>query len=150
MSEREKMLVQKISDGTVIDGHLRLKAAQKLNLETVPVLLADDMTETQIKAFRISVNRMSELAEWDTELLALELEDLRLDDFDIDLTGFDAGELELLFEDSPKKGNTEGDTEPQIDRAEELREKWGVETGQLWGMGKHTTCPKCGKRHELQ
>ncbi len=44
------------SGGTVIDGHLRLKAARKLGLETVPVLLGDDMTETQIKAFRLSVN----------------------------------------------------------------------------------------------
>ena len=84
------------SDGSVVDGHLRLKAAQKLGLDLVPVVLADDMTETQIKAFRISVNRMAELAEWDHELLALEIEDLRLDDFDIDLTGFDADELGAL------------------------------------------------------
>ena len=124
------------SDGTVIDGHLRLKAAHKLKLETVPVLLADDMTETQVKAFRISVNRMSELAEWDIELLALELEDLRLEDFDIDLTGFDPGELKLLF-DEDVKAETEGDTEPQIDRAGELQKQWGVETGQLWQLGGH-------------
>jgi hypothetical protein len=42
------------------------------------------------------------------------------------------------------------DAEPQIDRADELRQKWGVEAGQLWGMGKHTICPKCGKRHNLR
>ena len=88
------------SDGSVVDGHLRLKAAQKLGLDLVPVVLADDMTETQIKAFRISVNRMAELAEWDHELLALEIEDLRIDDYDIDLTGFDADELGALVGDS--------------------------------------------------
>lgn len=41
------------------------------------------------------------------------------------------------------------DAGPQIDRADELREKWGVKTGDLWGMGKYTRCPKCGKRHDL-
>ena len=53
------------SDGTVVDGHLRLKAAKKLGLTEVPVVLADDMTDLQIKAFRLSVNKMAELAEWD-------------------------------------------------------------------------------------
>ena len=53
------------SDKTVVDGHLRLKAAKKLGLETVPVMLCDDMTDAQIKAFRISVNRVAEFAEWD-------------------------------------------------------------------------------------
>jgi ParB-like chromosome segregation protein Spo0J len=85
------------SDGSLVDGHLRLKAAQKLGMTEVPVVLADDLTETQIKAFRISVNRMAELAEWDQELLALELEDLRLDGFDLDLVGFDAAELEAML-----------------------------------------------------
>jgi len=85
------------SDGTVIDGHLRLKAAMKLGLEKVPVVLADDMTETQIKAFRISVNRMAELAQWDTELLALEMEDLRLDGYDLNLTGFDMSKIDEMF-----------------------------------------------------
>ena len=52
------------SDKTVVDGHLRLKAAKKLGLENVPVMLCDDMTDAQIKAFRISVNRVAEFAEW--------------------------------------------------------------------------------------
>jgi ParB-like chromosome segregation protein Spo0J len=53
-------------DGTVVDGHLRLKAAKKLGLTEVPVVLADDMSEAQIKAFRLSVNKVAELADWDT------------------------------------------------------------------------------------
>jgi ParB-like chromosome segregation protein Spo0J len=89
------------SDGTVVDGHLRLKAAKKLGLDTVPVLLADDLSETQIKAFRISVNKMAELADWDSELLQLELADLHEADFDMDLLGFDAADLSIAmgFED---------------------------------------------------
>jgi len=83
------------SDGTVVDGHLRLKAAKKLGLTEVPVVLADDMTDLQIKAFRLSVNKMAEFAEWDDELLALELGELHAADFDMALLGFDASELSI-------------------------------------------------------
>jgi ParB-like chromosome segregation protein Spo0J len=86
------------SDGSMIDGHLRLKAARKLGMDTVPVLLADDMTDAQVKAFRLSVNKMSELAEWDEELLALEFAELEEMEFDLELTGFDLDEI---------KGDTE-------------------------------------------
>jgi ParB-like chromosome segregation protein Spo0J len=58
------------SDGTVIDGHLRLKAAQRLGMADVPVALADDLSEAQIKAFRLLANRSAVWAEWDDELLA--------------------------------------------------------------------------------
>jgi hypothetical protein len=81
------------SDGRLVDGHLRLKAARKLGLTTVPVILADDLTPTQIKAFRLLANRSATWAEWDDDLLRLELEELKLDDFDLALTGFDADEL---------------------------------------------------------
>ena len=84
------------SDGLVVDGHLRLKAARKLGLVEVPVVLADDLTDAQVKAFRISVNRMAELAEWDSELLALELGELGELGFDLDLTGFGEGEIAAL------------------------------------------------------
>lgn len=102
------------SDGTVVDGHLRIKAAQKLGMDAVPVILADDMTDTQIKAFRISVNRMAELAEWDDELLKLELEDLETDGFDLELTGFDLAEIESLmgdFAQQPESSAKEIDTD---------------------------------------
>ena len=85
------------SDGTVVDGHLRLKAAKKLGLTEVPVVLADDMTDLQIKAFRLSVNKMTELAEWDDELLAVELGELNAADFDMALIGFDAAGLALAM-----------------------------------------------------
>lgn len=78
------------SNGDLIDGHLRLKAALKINLETVPVVICDDLSEAQIKAFRISINRMADLAEWDMDLLLLEMEELEFTGYDLDLTGFDA------------------------------------------------------------
>jgi ParB-like chromosome segregation protein Spo0J len=85
------------SDGSVIDGHLRIKAARKLKLEKVPVIICDDMTETQIKAFRLSVNKVAELADWDEEMLGLELADLREADFDLGLLGFDAEGIEAAL-----------------------------------------------------
>jgi ParB-like chromosome segregation protein Spo0J len=94
------------SDGLVVDGHLRLKAAKKLGLTEVPVILADDMSEAQIKAFRLSVNKVAELAEWDTDLLGLEILDLKEMGFDIDLTGFDADEIGALFDDDGADDDT--------------------------------------------
>lgn len=93
------------SDGTVVDGHLRLKAARKLGLENIPVVLADELTNSQIKAFRLLANRSANWAEWDDELLHLELEDLREADFDLDLTGFDSADLDRLL---AKVGDPEG------------------------------------------
>jgi ParB-like chromosome segregation protein Spo0J len=61
------------SDGEVVDGHRRLKAARKLNITEVPVILCDEWTPAQVKAFRLMVNRSVTWADWDEELLALEL-----------------------------------------------------------------------------
>src|SRR3981189_2676021 len=77
------------SDGEVVDGHLRLKAARKLEITEVPVILCDEWTVSQVKAFRLMVNRSVTWADWDEELLALELSDLKECDFDLSLTGFD-------------------------------------------------------------
>lgn len=119
------------SDGSIIDGHLRLKAAKKLGLATVPVLLADDLTDAQVKAFRISVNRMAELAEWDDELLSLELAELREMDFDMELTGFDLAELDGLLGGGEQDGLTDEDEAPNI--ADDPVTK----QGDIWVLGKH-------------
>jgi len=120
------------SDGSLIDGHLRLKAAKKLNLETVPVILADDMTEAQIKAFRISVNRMADLADWDMDALKVELEALEEFDFDIDLLGFDDDfmeELDLGIDEV--EGLTDEDDVPEVPESPvSVR-------GDVWVLGSH-------------
>jgi DNA modification methylase len=85
------------SDGEVIDGHLRLKAARKLEINDIPVILCDEWTPAQVKAFRLLVNRSATWAEWDEELLALELQDLRRSDYDLSLTGLDTKELDDLM-----------------------------------------------------
>src|SRR5260370_23854474 len=80
------------SNGDVVDGHLRLKAAHKLgswpggDTSSIPVILCDEWTEAQVRAFRIMVNRSVTWAAWDEELLAIELQELNAEDFDLSLT----------------------------------------------------------------
>lgn len=91
-------------DGTIIDGHLRYKAAISAGLIEVPCLLADGMSEEQIRAFRISVNKVAELAKWDIGLLQLELAALGESGFDLSVIGYDEYELDdLLGEPAPEK-----------------------------------------------
>lgn len=66
-------------ENVIVTGHTRLKAAKKLGLKEVPVIYADDLTEEQIKAFRIADNKVSEFSTWDLEKLDLELEDINID-----------------------------------------------------------------------
>lgn len=67
------------ADNVIIAGHTRYKAAQALGLKTVPCVIADELTEEQIRAFRLVDNKVGELAEWDVELLPLELADIAAD-----------------------------------------------------------------------
>jgi ParB-like chromosome segregation protein Spo0J len=101
------------SDGEVVDGHLRLKAARKLgswpggDITRIPVILCDEWSPAQVKAFRLMVNRSVTWASWDDELLSLELQELNEADFDLSLTGFDPKEIDdlLLVPDDDDKAN---------------------------------------------
>jgi DNA modification methylase len=120
------------SSGDMVDGHLRLKAAYALNISEVPVIPCDDMTEEQIKAFRLSVNRMAELAEWDFDLLKIEMENMKLSDIDIDPIGFDNEFLQGLFSDE-KQGLTDPDDIPDLPEDEPTITK----PGDVWLLGNH-------------
>ena len=92
-------------NNVVINGHTRLLASKKLGLKEVPCIVADDLTEAQVKAFRIADNKTSEYATWDEELLKIELEQLEdmnfnLDDLNIDYSDFG---LEIDLEDIEEK-----------------------------------------------
>ncbi len=122
------------SDGTLVDGHLRLKAAQRLGLTSVPVVLADDLSEAQIKAFRLLVNRSASWADWDDELLSLELLDLQALDYDLGLTGFDDAELQRLLDlvaDEGTAAGTDDDAVPEPPAEPVTR------PGDLWLLGNH-------------
>lgn len=121
------------SDGEVVDGHLRLKAARKLGITEIPVILCDEWTPAQVKAFRLMVNRSVAWAEWDETALALELQEIQDMGFDVSLTGFDVHEVDkfLAFDD-----------EARADAAPPLPEKPVSRLGDLWLLGPH--CVLCG------
>ena len=128
------------SDGLVVDGHLRLKAARLLGLDTVPVVLADELSETQIKAFRLLANQSANWAEWDELLLSAELQDLLADDYDLSLVGFSDGELDKLLAFDPDGGGEEeggaGGSAPPVTIPEPPRNP-ASRTGDLWILGDH-------------
>lgn len=92
-------------DNVIIAGHTRRKAAERLGLQTVPCIIADDLTEEQVKAFRLADNKTSEFAEWDFVKLNEELAELR--DIDMSMFGFLTAENDVniddFFEDAEKK-----------------------------------------------
>ena len=90
-------------NGDIVDGHLRLKAAQKLGMTEVRVILCDDWSEAQVKAFRLLVNRSATWADWDEELVVLEMEELKAMDFDLNLTGFGPVEIDQFWLDESKE-----------------------------------------------
>src|SRR5512137_2580491 len=76
------------AEGVIVVGHTRWKAAKKLGLEKVPIHIATDLTPEQIKAYRIADNKTNELAEWDYDLLPIELGELQACNYDLGLLGF--------------------------------------------------------------
>src|SRR5207249_7350492 len=121
------------SDGEVVDGHLRLKAARKLGITEVPIILCDEWTPAQVKAFRLMVNRSVTWADWDEDLLALELQEIQESDLDLSLTGFEDEELaRLLAAQDATDGLTDEDTVPDLPQTPVSA------IGDLWILGTHT------------
>lgn len=119
------------TEGVIIVGHTRYKAALKLGLEKVPVHVATDLTPEQIKAYRIADNKTAELAEWNYELLPIELGELRACNFDLGLLGFDQDELAKLLDPGVKEGLTDPDEVP------EPPDEAITKPGDLWILGDH-------------
>lgn len=96
-------------DKNIVAGHTRLKAAKKLGIKEVPCIIADDLTEQQIDAFRLADNKVSEIAAWNFDKLEMELEsitDIDMSEFNFNLDGgntFDESQLDELFADAPEK-----------------------------------------------
>ena len=109
------------ADGIIVAGHTRYKAAKKLKLKEVPVIIADDLTEEQVKAYRLADNKVAEQAEWDMDLLADELDGIF--DIDMELFGFDFLEEEVEVEDDEYEG--ELPAEPKSKR------------GDIYQLGRH-------------
>ena len=118
-------------DGVIIVGHTRFKAAQKLGLEKVPVHVAKGLTPAQVKAYRLADNKTGELAEWDYDLLPIELADLQGMDFDLDLIGFSSDDLARLLDPDVQEGLTDPDDVP------EPPDDPITQPGDLWILGDH-------------
>ena len=98
------------ADGGIIAGHGRVLAARKLKLETVPCIMLDHLTDTQRRAYVIADNALALNSSWNSELLQLELDDLNLDGFDLDLLGLDAPPDVDALDDMPSL--PDGEKEP--------------------------------------
>lgn len=122
-------------NNVIVAGHTRYKAAKKLGLKEVPCIVADDLTDEQIKAFRLADNKVSEKAEWDFDLLGDEMEDI----FDIDMTVFG-------FEDE------ETEEEPQEVEEDDYDPKIPIEPnakpGDIYMLGRHRLM--CGSSTDIE
>ncbi|EAG5760290.1 site-specific DNA-methyltransferase [Listeria monocytogenes] len=118
-------------DNTILCGHGRFYAAQRLGLDKIPCIKEEYLTESQRKAYILADNQLTLNAGWDTDLLSIELSDLQGADFDLDLLGFDAAEIDQLLN---------GDAEAQEDKFDvdaELEKPTFSKTGDLWLLGNH-------------
>lgn len=115
----------------IIVGHTRYKAAQKLGLKKVPVHVATDLTPAQVKAYRIADNATNEIAEWNYELLPIELSALQEMNYDLGLLGFDQEELQRIMSGDVEQGLTDPDDIPAPPDAAT------TQPGDIWVLGNH-------------
>ncbi|PQO23373.1 DNA methylase [Rhodobacteraceae bacterium WD3A24] len=126
-------------DGELIAGHGRVLAAERLGLTEAPVIVLGHLTEDQRRAYRVADNKLSELAEWNEEALARELQELIAADYDVSLTGFSDDEMDAILRDlegaageDENTGGVEGEDEtpePPADPA--------TRSGDMWVLGNH-------------
>ena len=131
-------------DGVIIVGHTRYKAALKLGMTEVPVHVAIGLTPAQIKAYRIADNQTSSIADWDFDLLPLEISDLKSLDFNIDLLGFGPDEMARILRDEVQDGQCDPDEVPEPPDAAT------TQPGDLWILGDHRLlCADSSKPEDL-
>jgi len=123
----------------IVTGHTRLRAAKKLGLKTVPCILADDLTEKQIKAFRLADNKVSEYSTWNNELLNSEIKDLSVDDSDpfifiADEYGFGKEDYDItkITEDTETLSKTKNDM-----KKAEFKETMNIQQGDIYKLDNH-------------
>jgi len=126
---RQPLVVDK--DMILVVGHVRYQAAKKLGLAKIPVHVATDLTPEQVKAYRIADNKTNELADWDFDILPIELSELQEIGFDLDLLAFDEKELTQLLNVDVKQGQTDPDDVP------EPPDDPVTQKGDIWILGNH-------------
>jgi DNA modification methylase len=132
------------SDG-IVAGHARVAAAISLGMTDVPTVRVDHLSPTQIRAYVIADNRLAEKAGWDPTLLALELQELSVQpNFDVTVTGFEMGEIDLIIGETSASEADEADVIPEIDRSLPAVSR----PGDCWQIGDHVLL--CGDALELE
>jgi DNA modification methylase len=126
-------------EGVIIAGHTRYKAARKLGLDTVPVLYATDLTDAQVKAYRLADNKTAEFAEWDEDLLGAELIELAELAFDMEAFGFEAQLAEIAGDDFEVEAALAQITEP------------ASKHGDIYALGRHRLmCGDCTSKADVE
>lgn len=120
-------------DNTILCGHGRFYAAQRLGLKKIPCIKEEYLTEAQRRAYIIADNKLSLNAGWDDNLLAVEIADLQGENFDLSLTGFDEKEIADLFSDGEKTNAREDN----YDLTAALEKAAFVMPGDIWTVGRH-------------
>ena len=118
-------------DDTIIAGHGRLMAARKLALVEVPVIVLDHLSKSQQRALVIADNQLALNAGWNMDMLKAEIEDLQLEDFDLNILGFDDKFLDGLLEPEPTAGLTDEDAVPEVPETPK------TVLGDVWVLGNH-------------
>jgi ParB-like nuclease domain len=116
----------------ILCGHARIEAAKKLGIKEVPVIRLDHLSESQARAFMLADNKLSEMGSWDQKFLKVHLQELSSVDlnFDIEVTGFTVGEIDLILDSDPKSD--------RADKAIVLKEGPAItQLGDLWALGEH-------------
>lgn len=119
------------ADSVIVVGHTRYKAAVKLGVTEVPVHVATGLSPAQIQAYRIADNQTNTIADWDRDLLTIELASLHDQEFDLDLLGFEQDDLQKYLHPSGTDGLVDPDTIPAPPEAAT------TQPGDLWVLGNH-------------
>jgi len=122
-------------NNVIVAGHTRYRSAKLLGLKEVPCIIAEDLTPEQIQAYRIADNKTGEIAEWNFDLLPLEIGELQEADFDLSLLGFDSEELDRLLNGGANDTVAAGETDP--DAVPEKPDEPVSRRGEIYRLGGH-------------
>ncbi len=122
-------------NGGIIAGHGRVEAAKLIGMTAVPVRRLSHLSEEERRAYVIADNRLAELAGWDPEILAIELQALIDLDFDVELIGFGTGEIDIILSDADDARRE--NTGPEDDAPEPTSGPATSQLGDLWVLGNH-------------
>lgn len=120
-------------DSVIIAGHGRVEAANKLGMTEVPAIRTTHLSESQIRAFVIADNKIASNSGWDKDVLKIELADLAIStEFDIELTGFEMAEIDIILDDTVQDDGNHDDEIPEMDDSPSI-----TQLGNIWHLGDH-------------